>query len=852
MKKRWKKGIALGMALVMCVSMAGCSSSKKETKSKTAKQTTEKQSDYGYQVDYTSLDFLQSKDENHEVWLSNDMQEYQGKLYFSAGYHSDDTVTTKLQSITVGSEEEPVTYVTLTDADNTSSSIGAICPDEDGSISFLKQIYTFSDVYDSDIIDEPDEHNLSEKVTEEYLEANDIDLDSVGLEFNDVKDLNIAEFNKLYAQLSGEEPNGDEEPSEDEVAIESMKTFMVTVDNEGKELSSEDISDQLGDSYLYDGILCDGIYYVKETEYSDDFEDVTTYIYELDFKNKKCEKNLIEENDELNYLVSTGNGDLVGIFSTDDGMILKNFDKEKKSFKKIKDSELTGYWVDGCGTASDDNFYYLCDGSMYLYDIKKNKDTELVTFRDWDVSGDDYNLVSFKDEKHFTILTNAYSFDGNREYLLNTFTQVPMSEIPERTEITLGYFESSDSLDRVIVNFNRNHTDYRIKTKQYFNWEEDDDGDGYEKALKKFDDDIISGKGADILLFNYGGDLATYAKLGALEDLHTYMDKDEDFSKKEFQENVLKLFENDGKLCILPTSYSIFGLASAKELLGDEPLTLTKFEEILKANPDKEPFNMSSRESILEILFSYNRDYFVDDENKTCKFDDGQFETLLKIAASFPSQEEIEAAYDDDTYESEEKRIHDGKQMFYAMSLHNFDEYSVASTLINSDINVTGYPTVKGDSMSISVSGNAYAINSNSKYKEICWEFIKECYEQNLEELDMYGGFSVEKTQFEEQLKKAMTQETYTDKNGNEIPSDNTYSYDDFEISIQPLTEAQAENIRSLVKSVNNLLNTGIASDEISGIITEEAQAYFDGKKSAKEIADVVQSRVNIYINEDN
>ena len=33
-------------------------------------------------------------------------------------------------------------------------------------------------------------------------------------------------------------------------------------------------------------------------------------------------------------------------------------------------------------------------------------------------------------------------------------------------------------------------------------------------------------------------------------------------------------------------------------------------------------------------------------------------------------------------------------------------------------------------------------------------------------------------------------------------------------------------------------------------IVTEEAQAFFEGQKSAQEVADIIQSRMKIYISE--
>jgi hypothetical protein len=38
--------------------------------------------------------------------------------------------------------------------------------------------------------------------------------------------------------------------------------------------------------------------------------------------------------------------------------------------------------------------------------------------------------------------------------------------------------------------------------------------------------------------------------------------------------------------------------------------------------------------------------------------------------------------------------------------------------------------------------------------------------------------------------------------------------------------------------------------DNITDIISEEAQAYFDGQKTAEAVAEIIQSRVAIYVSE--
>ena len=52
----------------------------------------------------------------------------------------------------------------------------------------------------------------------------------------------------------------------------------------------------------------------------------------------------------------------------------------------------------------------------------------------------------------------------------------------------------------------------------------------------------------------------------------------------------------------------------------------------------------------------------------------------------------------------------------------------------------------------------------------------------------------------------------------------------------------------SVVKSEYYVCTTG--NDEITNIITEEAEAFFKGQKSVADVANVIQSRVQVYVNE--
>ena len=69
----------------------------------------------------------------------------------------------------------------------------------------------------------------------------------------------------------------------------------------------------------------------------------------------------------------------------------------------------------------------------------------------------------------------------------------------------------------------------------------------------------------------------------------------------------------------------------------------------------------------------------------------------------------------------------------------------------------------------------------------------------------------------------------------------------DQEVVVQPMTQEEVDYVKDFVGSLNMVYS---ANENVYNIITEEASAYFSGQKSAKEVADIIQSRVSIYVNE--
>ena len=61
------------------------------------------------------------------------------------------------------------------------------------------------------------------------------------------------------------------------------------------------------------------------------------------------------------------------------------------------------------------------------------------------------------------------------------------------------------------------------------------------------------------------------------------------------------------------------------------------------------------------------------------------------------------------------------------------------------------------------------------------------------------------------------------------------------------MTQEETDNVTEFIKSVTQVMNY---NTNITDIVNEESTAYFERQKTAKEVADIIQSRVQIYVNE--
>ena len=174
--------------------------------------------------------------------------------------------------------------------------------------------------------------------------------------------------------------------------------------------------------------------------------------------------------------------------------------------------------------------------------------------------------------------------------------------------------------------------------------------------------------------------------------------------------------------------------------------------------------------------------------------------------------------------------MNEDKALLWQGGITSKYDITINETLLGENITYIGYPTT-------SESGNmigfdyCFAISAMSENKAEAWAFVRTFLTK--EWMESFNVLSLRTDAFENML--------------NSEGGNMSYGLDGMVIDIDPPTETQKQMLRDIVYSA---AATSEYDAEIYGIIEEEAQSFLDGPKSAEEVAGTIQSRVQLYIDE--
>ena len=608
------------------------------------------------------------------------------------------------------------------------------------------------------------------------------------------------------------------------------KVFICKYDLSGKELFKSDVSEEFATNTGISGLSWSEKYGLISCTPNG----IQTYDEKNGF-GMLVDKKAIDDYVIIYSFIMLANDRILMIYhvGTSESNVIIDLEKKSadESLNGISDTEEYSFFTD-----ADGNLFAVWSDGVYKYDPGSGEMAKLLDFRASNIDSATKYVGGIKRQ---AVALNDTDFvidlpvgSGDDSSLLR-FTKENPADISEKTAITLGTMFLEPNVQSEIMKFNRSNDKYEIKVIDY---SELYPGDGLEEAKKQLDMDIISGKAPDII--NVDGNVKKYVDKGIFLDLTPEFDKGGALEGIELLPNIAEMMKYDGKMCTFMPSFKVATCAvRAKFAKGKGSLTYKELDDLIKSNgTDYETaFGSNHNKSYGNLLMPHYADKCIDWNEKKCDFKNPEFIEFLNFINKFPDKAsghsnlaEIDKSYAED------------KGIYYRELFSNLNEYARLKQLVfNDDIELVGYPNNSRENIA-SINGELYAVNSNTAHKDIALEFVKELILSDKD--DSYSGFSTVKQKFEEELQEATKEKSDDDESAQLWDQINHVM-----VKMKPLSQEEVSKFYDYTVSINSL---DCMNNEITNIIAEEASAFYCGQKTAEEVADIIQNRVTVYINE--
>lgn len=498
---------------------------------------------------------------------------------------------------------------------------------------------------------------------------------------------------------------------------------------------------------------------------------------------------------------------------------LFRIDSQEQKLEKVAalpDSRGTVMLCPGQGNTVLYGYY----DAVYQYDLDKGEGNDIYA---WANAGADGKFVKefFMDEQGnvwvlpdleadiflMMLLQNPLTNSGNGAAAENE------AAAEKETVIICGNEVQDTELAKAVGRFNVTNDKYHVEIREY----------DYDRLAAE----IMAGNGPDLIAVDALG-VSVCANQGIVEDLNPYLEASEILSRDMLNERVLELYTVDGKLTCIPPSFYIGTLFGKESELGSEPgWTMEQFLDYVDEHRGLTVMEGSmrgdSREIMVMMMWYARQQQWVDWKEGKAKFDDEEFEELFRFAAAY------EAKYDNDPGYAEQK-WEDGKLLLYSRPVLDMESFLQYREVLAGDMVAIGYPTQEGTPCNKLSGYGSYGISTASAHKEGAWAFIEYLASIQTGEDTYQYGIATLNSAMEDMLERA--KEEKSNRGGYAIPA------------------ATDEDIMQFRQLLDNAVIRDGELGVVNEILTEEMDTCFSGGRSVEETINVIQNRVQLYLDE--
>lgn len=474
---------------------------------------------------------------------------------------------------------------------------------------------------------------------------------------------------------------------------------------------------------------------------------------------------------------------------------------------------------------------YLTPEGLVLLSEELNTESELISLVGRNVAYEQIVAVQGEQEE-YEILSYIGDYSGIKYICYTLQTQTDIAGDSNSTALDpikydnygrryIYLYDVSGSLPKDSTNpvdaFNEQSDKYQVVVKDYHY--DPSNSDIYDAGKM-----IASGEYPDLILSPYNSLVDNLLKKNCLEDITPYVEKSETLSLLELSPAVVEAYTKQGILFALPDYYTLDALYGDKESLGEGSWTVEEFLDWMVKHP-MAGGAVNSRRQIYDAYIEGVLEQYIDWETKTASFQTPEFQNILiktkelNRKDSYTKQEALEF------YENEKDRISD---LIYHPGVLAVQENSMGRELV-----IKGYPGVSEEPI-VYISSPALSIFAESEVKEGAYEFL-EFYLTYTAKVMGNSGSEIGTTRF-------FTVSSYQEKGIQGLLQANNYLG-------EPCTFTQ-EQLDVVLRVLPYAKLRDYSKDTLKDIIWEEVVLFLDNKKDVDSTCQAIQSRVQLYLDE--
>jgi ABC-type glycerol-3-phosphate transport system substrate-binding protein len=530
-------------------------------------------------------------------------------------------------------------------------------------------------------------------------------------------------------------------------------------------------------------------------------------------------------------------------------LVLAEFDAGKGDVSKLDNVLLGRRWVSGYIAFGLEDLFFLEQGGgegVSEISLENGKREEVRSFQ-----GGNYILGI--NTKNMTLEDFRVAEDGSVEILWasrengrGVMEKLQLKEM-EKAVLTIRtiYAINTKWLKEKVIDFNKQSEFYHLIVEHAGTDPDDAEVIEYGQAIAM---QMGAGKGPDILMSEALDFVDELAGRGGIVDLAPYMVKS-GMREEDYFPTAFSHWRDGDKIYTV----SLGGEASYNWLDGrvlgleERPEIGTLLEALLAVEEPGNYIGVDIASGVLTNLIQYTDDYcgIIDWEKGICNFEGELFSKMMQVAGRY--------GYTMDKIMEEADDAYNKPYVGGRMSIMDIYEYETLAEmeaqgkipLLSAEGNPYGY----------SFGGDIFAINANSEHIEGAWEFLAYLMSDEVQRTQTIPMGATSRVVCMEEVEKELR--WLEEGNVEQIKKGHFNSKGEIiytevrTVTREDITDEKvAEYISMKDRAVPGNGEEARRMKPIWQIIWEESEAYFVGDKSIEEVADIINNRVQLYLDE--